>query len=84
MNQQLAGELKKPTIRKFEKRKVQSSVKENIWGTDLTDMQSISKYNKGFSFLLCVIHIFGKYAWVVLLKNKKGVTITDAFQKNMR
>ena len=44
-------------------------------------MQLISKFNKGFRFLLCVIDIFSKYAWIVPLKDKKGVTITNAFQK---
>ena len=44
-------------------------------------MQLIRKFNKGFRFLLCVIYIFSKYAWVVPLKDKKGVTITNAFLK---
>ena len=44
-------------------------------------MQVISKFNKGFRFLLCVIDIYSKYAWVFLLKDKKGITITSAFQK---
>ena len=44
-------------------------------------MQLISKFNKGFRFLLCVIDIFSKYAWVVPLKDKKDVSIVDAFQK---
>ena len=44
-------------------------------------MQSISKLSKGFRFLLCVIDVFSKYAWVVPLKDKKGITITNAFQK---
>ena len=44
-------------------------------------MQLISKFNKGFRFLLRVIDIFSKYAWVVPLKDKKGITITNAFQK---
>ena len=56
-------------------------MKDNIWGTDLAHMHSISKFNKGFRFLLCVIDIFSKYAWVVPLKDKKAITITDAFQK---
>ena len=43
-------------------------------------MQLISKFNKGYRFLLCVIDIFSKYAWVVPLKDKKGITITNAFQ----
>ena len=44
-------------------------------------MQLISKFNKRFRFLLCVIDIFCKYAWVVPLKDKKSVSIADAFQK---
>ena len=44
-------------------------------------MQLISKFNKGFRFLLCVIDICSKYAWVIPLKDKKGITITNAFQK---
>ena len=44
-------------------------------------MQLLSKFNKGFRFLLCVIDIFGKYTWIVPLKDKKGVSIIDAFQK---
>ena len=44
-------------------------------------MQLISKFNKGFRFLLCVIDVFSKYAWVVLSKDKKGIKIINAFQK---
>ena len=47
-------------------------------------MQSMSKYNKGIKYLLCVIDIFSKYAWVVSLKDKKGSSIVNAFQKNLR
>ena len=51
---------------------------------DLADMQLISKFNEAFSFLLCVVDIFCKYAWVVPLKDKKGITITNAFQKILK
>ena len=44
-------------------------------------MQLISKFNKGIHFLLCVIDIFSRYAWFIPLKDKKGITITNAFQK---
>ena len=44
-------------------------------------MQLISKFNKRFRFLLCVIDVFSKFAWVILLRNKKGVSIVDAFQQ---
>ena len=57
-----------------------SSLKDNICDVDLADMQSISNYSKGIRFLLCVIDLFSKYAWVVPLKNKQKVTIVNAFQ----
>ena len=82
-NYQLANELHKPIIRKFKKRKVYSGFRDNIWGADLADMQLISKFNKGFRFLLCVIDIFSKYAWVVPLKDKKGISFVNAFQKKL-
>ena len=44
-------------------------------------MQSPRKYNKGIKYLLCAIDTFSKYAWIVPLKDKKGVTIVNAFQK---
>ena len=44
-------------------------------------MQSLSKYNKGTKCLLCAIDIFSKYAWVIPLKDKKGVSIVNVFQK---
>ena len=70
-NVQLANELHKPIIRKFNKRKVYSSFKDNILGVDLADMQLLSKFNKGFRFLLCVIDIYSKY--VIPLEDKKGI-----------
>ena len=83
-NQQLAEELHKPIIKTFEKRKVHGTFKDNIWGADLGDMQLLSKYNKGIRFLLCAIDIFSKYAWVVPLKDKKGVRIVTAFQSILK
>ena len=68
-NEELAKELHKPISRNFKKRKVHSGFRDNTSGADLTDMQLISKFNKGFRFLLCLIDIFIKYTWVVLLKD---------------
>ena len=59
-NEQLAGELHKSIIRKFNKRKGYSAFKDNIWAVDLADMRLISKFNKGLRFLLCVIDIYSK------------------------
>ena len=83
-NKELAEELHKPIIRKFNKRKVQSPFIENIWGADLSDMQLINKFNKGFRFLLCVTDIYSKYTCVIPLKDKNGTTITNAFQKFLK
>ena len=65
----LADELHKPVIKKFNKRKVYSKFKDNIWGVDLADMQSLSRKNKGVKYLLCAIGLYSKYAFVIPLKN---------------
>ena len=76
----MAEELHKPIVKKFLKRRVYSSFKDNIWGDDLADMQLISKFNKGTRFLLCVIDVFSKYAWVVPLKDKKVLLLFMLFK----
>ena len=80
-NYQLSNELHKLIIEKFKKRKVYSSFRDNIWGVDLADMQSLSRYNKIFKYLLCAIDLFSKYAWVIPIKDKKGTSIVNTFQK---
>ena len=77
----LADELHKPVIKKFNKRKVYSQFKDNIWGVDLADMQSLSRKNKGIKYLLCAIDLYSKYAFVIPLKYKKGISIVNAFNK---
>ena len=80
-NYQLVNYLYKPIIRKFKNRKVYSSFRDNIWAVDLADMQSLSKYNKGIEYLLCTIDLFSKYAWVIPIKDKEGVSIVNVFKK---
>ena len=80
-NKILAEELHKPVIKKFNKRKVYSQFKDNVWGVDLADMQSLSKKNEGIKYLLCAIHLFSKYAFAVPLKDEKGISIVNAFYK---
>ena len=55
-----------------------------MWGVDLADMELISKHNKGIRYLLCVIDLFSKYAWVVPLKDKKEVSIVNEFQSSFK
>ena len=80
-DQQLAEDLHKPIIRKFKKRKVHSPFTGNFWDADLADMQLISKFNKRIRFSFCVTDIFSKCAWVFPLIDKKGISITNSFQK---
>ena len=80
-NKILAEELHKPVIKKFNKRKVYSQFRDNIWGVDLADTQSLSKKIKDIKYLLCAIDLFSKCAFVVPLKDKKGISIVNAFNK---
>ena len=79
-NYQLTNEFHRQNIRKLKRWKVYSSFTDNIWGVNLADMQSLSKYNKGIKYL-CAVDLFGKYAWVVALKDERGISIVNAFQK---
>ena len=69
-------------IRKFEKRKICSSFRDNAWDAGLANIQLIGKYNNECCSLFSVSDIFSKYAWVIPLQDKNGVAITNAFQKN--
>ena len=65
-NKILAEELHKPVIKKFNKRKVYSEFRDNLWGVDLVGMQSLSKKSKGIKYLLRAIDLFSNYAFFVL------------------
>ena len=80
----LSEKLHKSIIRKFKKRKVHSPFIDSIWVVELADMQLIIKFDKRTLILLCAIDIFSKYAWVIPLKDKKGIAINNAFQKLLK
>ena len=75
VNTILAVELHKPVIKNFNKRKVYSRFKDNIWGVHLADTRLLNKKSKGIKYLLCVIDLFSKYAFVVPLKDKKELVL---------
>ena len=75
-NEQLAEELRNIINKKFEKCKVNSSFKDNIWGAVLADMHLISRFHEGTFLLLCVIDMFSKYTWVVPL-------VVNSFQETL-
>ena len=76
--EKLADELHKPIKRNFPKRRVISSQVDEIWCSDLVDMQKLSKWNKGYKYLLMVLDIFSKYGWIVPLKTKTGLEVSQA------
>ena len=80
-NYSLWNELHRQIIKKFKRKKLDTSFRDNIWGVDLADMQSLSNYNKWIKYLLCAIDLFSWYAWVVPLKEKRGINIVNEFQK---
>ena len=80
-NYQLANEPHTQIIKKFKRRRVYSHLRNCLCGLDMADMQSLNKYNKRIKYLLCAIDLFSKYAQVVPLKEERGITIFNAFQK---
>jgi len=78
---QLADELHKPIIKNFQKKKVCVNGIDKIWAADLVDMQVFSKSNRGVRYLLTVIDVFSKFGWMLLLKDKTGKSVTDAFKE---
>ena len=73
--------LHKPARRRYPRRRVIVSAIDQQWQADLVDVSSISKHNNNNKFLLTCIDVMSKFAWVVPLKDKKGSTITNAFER---
>ena len=78
--QQLADELHKPIKRNFTRRRVLVNHVDEVWCSDLVEMQQFSKWNKGYRYLLMVLDVFSKYGWIIPLKNKKGETVSEALK----
>ena len=77
----LTKELMKPVIKKFKRRPVVTTYVNDIWGADLLDVSNMSKYNKNYTFLLIIIDIYSRYAFVIALKNKSAEEVLGAFEK---
>ena len=78
---ELSDELHKPIRHKFPKRMVFSKTIDDIWAADLVEMIPFAKYNKGYKYLLMIIDVFSKYAWIFPLKTKTSAEVTAAFKK---
>ena len=77
MNVNEAQELHKPLIKQIKGKKVYSRFKDSIWAADLAEKGSLASFNCGVKYLLCVIDIFTKYAFVKLCQIKKAKTVLD-------
>ena len=80
-NKILSEELHKPKRKNYPRRKIIVNNIDEIFAADLVEMQKFAKLNKGYRYLLTCIDIFSKFAWVIPLKDKKGVTIKNALEK---
>ena len=80
LDKQESYALHKPARKKFTRQRVLVAAPDEQWQADLVDMQEFSKTNNGIKFLLTVIDVFSKYAWVVLLRDKSGPVVRDAFE----
>ena len=80
-NYQLANEPHRQIIETFKRLRVYSPLRDGLCGLDLADNQSLNKFNKRIKYLLCAIDLLSKYAQVVPLKDERGITIVNAFQK---
>ena len=62
---------------------MQARFKDKIWAADLAEMESLSSKNRNVKYLLCVIDVFTKYAWVKALKDKKCKTVLNTFTERV-
>ena len=80
-NKILSEELHKSKRKNYPRRRIIVNHIDEIFAADLVEMQKFAKLNKGYRYLLTCIDIFSKFAWVIPLKDKKGITIKQALQK---
>ena len=79
-----ADKLHKPIKRNFPKRRVIARHVDDIWCSDLVDMQKLSKWNRGYKYLLMVLDIFSKYGWVIPLKPKTGLEVPKLCKSSLK
>ena len=80
LTNKLADELHHRVVKKFPKRRVMVNSIDQTWAVDLVDMHQYSKQNKHYKYLLAVIDVFSKYGWLIPLKNKTGIIVSEAFK----
>ena len=77
---QYTKELQSRALKNFPRRHIITSYPNDIWSSDLLDVSTFKKNNKNITFLLIIVDIFSRYAYVIPLKNKEGITVLDGFK----
>ena len=80
-NKILSEEWHKPKRKNYLRRKIIVNHINEIFAADLVEMQKFVRLNKGYRYLLTCIDIFSKFAWVIRLKDKKGINVKNALEK---
>lgn len=73
--------LHKPLIKKFPRRKTFAKGIDDLFQADLADMRNLAAYNDGYSYILTCIDVFSRYAFAIPVKDKRGLTVSTAFEK---
>jgi hypothetical protein len=73
--------LHKPVRRIFPRRKTFAKGIDDLFQADLADMQNLSRYNDGYRFILTCVDVFSKRAFAIPLKDKRGPSVAEAFEK---
>ena len=84
LERDIAYTLHKPVRRTFPTTPVIVMGIDQQWAADLVDMQKLSRYNKGNKYLMTVIDVFSKYAWVEIIRDKSGPQMTLAWQRLLK
>ena len=80
----VAEQWHKAVIKKFKRKKVYASLKDNIKAVDLAEIKSLSDKKKFVRYLLCIVDVFTKYAWIKTLKDEKGKSNSKCFYRNSK
>ena len=84
LQRDLGYSLHKPRRRRFPTLPVMVYGIDEQWTADLIEVINIAKYNRGYRYLLTVVDVFSKHAWVQPVKSKTGKAVTEAMAKILK
>lgn len=81
MNSEFSKEIHKRVYKNFDRRHIIAYGNDDLWGADLADVSRLANFNNKTTFLLTIIDIYSRYAWVIPLKNKTSISVFKAFKE---